>query len=754
MGDAGINILCSLIASLIYDIGKVCAGKYTLKKDEFTIEKIAKYVNEELDDKYSVLMESGVFMSFIKTPCFNDLIDYYIIYKVTGNCRGTLVKLKKGNKKIAEKDIIEYLTEKLKNSYSCEITTIPSKTLIRQFFSEIFKISADYIFEYLSVKEKASIYFVNNKIDVVQETLLHRMDETIETIKRTMECECISVKKDYKEILIEYHKILKQNHSKAHVYLLDTFEFSTFYVAPILRYLSKKSQYDEYIMMRDAEIYEYRMEKDMNMGFNDWKYIFQQNNIVYITGGAGYGKSLFMKKVINDYFDMNILNSSDYLVVYGELKSFYKDGREQPISIPQFIQDSMITETLMDKGKISIDLIEDYLKMGRCLILFDALDEVPKEKRNNLHKKVVNYFKTHNPNNKVCITSRNRGFIPEKQVEVYDIAPLNGNQIEMYVDRIIKLGKFAEEDKETFLKQTSVLVSKGFLNSFLILSLLINIYKAERELPENKIELYQKCFEYIANKREKEKTQGKYDWNLISPLMKDNTFMELAHLCFPNNSDIGKTEIEDLLCDIYKGKYTSLAETERAVDNFLEFCSERTELFVPAAGEDRFKFFHRSFFEYFYSQYIFLRIRETEDIYKMLCQFDVDSEVFELTFAMLKQKDEYRYQELLEYIFKEMQNEIQSKSVVALNIMLLGMQAVDDELYKKMLVEFLAKNRDFISKNIDKISNDWIVDEVVSDNKEYTKIIIEAYTPYALLYLANCYLRKFNERLVYYTINN
>ena len=73
---------------------------------------------------------------------------------------------------------------------------------------------------------------------------------------------------------------------------------------------------------------------------------------------------------------------------------------------------------------------------------------------------------------------------------------------------------------------------------------MINIYKAERELPENKLELYQKCFEYISNKREKEKSQEKYDWALISTLMKDNTFMELANLCLPNNSDVSKVIIK------------------------------------------------------------------------------------------------------------------------------------------------------------------------------------------------------------------
>lgn len=59
-----------------------------------------------------------------------------------------------------------------------------------------------------------------------------------------------------------------------------------------------------------------------------------------------------------------------------------------------------------------------------------------------------------------------------------------------------------------------------------------------------------------------------------------------------------------------------MTEGKRSIiQQFLIFCSDRTELFVPASGEDCFKFFHRSFFEYFYSQYIFTRMSSVEKIY-------------------------------------------------------------------------------------------------------------------------------------------
>lgn len=743
------NVGCSILASIIYDISKVCLGKFYYKNDEHSIEKIEELIREKLDDKYETLYMSGEFNAFLQAPFFKDTIENYIIYKITGNCEGSIRKVKKNNNTIMEKEVIDFLADYLFQQYYDEILTKPSKTTVRRFFENFFRFATNYVVALMKEENKMNVFFVNRRIDLAQESILLRLNETIETIKRTMGCEVIPVKNVYDDYVKEYHNILKTNHSRAHVYLLDTFDFAEFYVPPFLRQLSPEKEVKEHIrwMRRDFLLYahtEAEIKKDDF--FDDWKYIFDDNGIVYVTGGAGYGKSLFLKKLINDFCDMNILNSSEYLVIYGDLKSFYIEG-EQPISIVQFLQDSMVKETLMDEKYFPIDMIEYYIKMGRCLLLFDALDEVEKQKREELHKRIIAYFKNQNPNNRICITSRNRGFIPEKDVEVFDILPLDKTQIESYVDNIIKLGRFDIKDKKTFLDQSNILVEKGFLNSFLVLSLLINIYKAERELPENKMELYQKCFDYIAYRREKEKTKAKFDWDLISCMMKDNTFMELARMCFPNNSDIGKTEIVDMLCKTYGGKYTSAAETERAAEHFLAFCSDRTELFVPAAGEDRFKFFHRSFFEYFYAQYIFLRIRDVNEVYNSLQKFDVDSEVFELTLAMMKQKDEPRYQELMEYILDKASEEVKEKgeNLSAFNILTLGMQVVDDNVYLLKYIEYLVENSGSIIKNIEKIPNQGIIYGLISSNTSFVQRIINVYEVISRWGIIKAFLEQFLE---------
>ena len=52
------NVGCSLLASIIYDISKVCLGKFIYKEDELSITKVEKLLQEKLDDKFEMLYMS------------------------------------------------------------------------------------------------------------------------------------------------------------------------------------------------------------------------------------------------------------------------------------------------------------------------------------------------------------------------------------------------------------------------------------------------------------------------------------------------------------------------------------------------------------------------------------------------------------------------------------------------------------------------------------------------------------------------
>ena len=47
-----------------------------------------------------------------------------------------------------------------------------------------------------------------------------------------------------------------------------------------------------------------------------------------------------------------------------------------------------------------------------------------------------------------------------------------------------------------------------------------------------------------------------------------------------------------------------------------------------------------------------------EEIYDAWRTFDVDSEIFELTLAMFKQKNESKYQEIVEFLLKKLEKAV------------------------------------------------------------------------------------------------
>ena len=558
------------------------------------------------------------------------------------------------------------------------------------------------------------------------------MKEIQYNIERLLDVNPVNKIEEYHKNAKMYHQILKDRKRKEEVYLLDKIEFSKFYVPPLLKQSFNYTHNDNqrYYLHSHYGIKTFYK-------YDGWKHIFDCNNFVYVIGGPGYGKSLFLTKLINDFEQLNFLNNEEYLIIYGDLKTF-KYGDDGSMSMLEYLQNCMIKESIMDKKYITKEMIEYYIDLGRCLLLFDALDEVEESKRNALHERIVTYFENKCPNNKICITSRSRGFIPENNHVVYEILPLERQQIERYLDNLIKLDRFDDHDKSIFLEQANVLMKRKFLSSFLILSLLLHIFKAERNLPDTKLDLYSKCFEYISYSREKKKNQ-KYNWNDLYGLMIDNTFSMLANMGMPNNSDIDRRDIVDMICKNYVTQYGTYQATRLAADNFLNYCSERTELFVLSSEENKFHFFHRSFFEYFYANYVVYQLESIERIFDALKQLDLSSEVFELVFAMIKQKNKTKYQDLVRYVFEKCILETKQPDLVkisAFNILTLAMQVIDDVGFRNQYIDFLIKYKDYIINYHGKLLNDKIY-EVICTNNKYIDKIVNAYTNEAKITILN-----------------
>lgn len=647
-----------------YSIVNVLFEKQTLHKE--LIYRLDEK-NEQISE-FEKKIDAVSFKSFILMPQINDVVENYMSYLLKINILRENIK-----DKIIADDVNNYFLKIINENYT-ELSGDDCVFAIKEFFKILWSICSDKFDKdmYSNFDDKKNDQLVIPDFLIENELESRDFNNTVQKIKKGMNSKFVRRNTQFETTKTEYTKALKTFYQSGFIYLLGEYKFNEFYIAPLLLSSRMARIYRKIKAMPEET---HKKEREF------WKNMFRNNDIVYVVGGAGYGKSLFLNNIINNYKDLNLANSRDYLIIYCDLKTFYSNGDSNKKSMVDFFRESMINKTGCDT--ITKEFIQYYLDSGRCIILLDALDEVNKEMRNELHKKIISFFSICNLNNKVCITSRDSGFIPPQQDnEIMEIFPLTVFDIEEYINKIIELKKFKKEDKNTFMEQAQVLIDKDFLNNFLVLSLLVNIYKSERELPENKIDLYKKCFEYIAIKREKDKSKIGYDWNRISLLMKDSTFISLSVLAAPNNKDIEKKKVEELLLSQYKRKYADESATHCAIHEFLEFCSNRTELFVLSSTDEKFKFFHRSFFDYFYSRYIHQQ-SEIENMYELMTKFDIDSEVFELTVALVKEDNEDKYQRLIDYIFLKVEGELvnDAENHLAFCILTLGMQVIDDACY-------------------------------------------------------------------------
>lgn len=558
--------------------------------------------------------------------------------------------------------------------------------------------------------------------EMIQE-ILHRLDPPPQQ-EMGLEDET-QLPEEFNALIQKCNDALCKSQRMVKVYSWDNLDFESVYVLP---YLSLKSSLDQYVIYHTPDIFKsdsYRIEgtkRDDFLEFVDYfgwersffseadierashmskdrdsqqvrrariEDMFQHSDIVYIIGGAGYGKSLFLKNLCVHPPQCVCPRERPSLIIRGDLKRMIRpDGSFK--SMLEYLSECFTNGSLQSQQELPPDFLLRCLQASRCLVLLDALDEVGNDQRNELHRLIISYFRDSGTKNKVCITSRDRGFIPEDDVFCLSIQPIKEKDVREYVDRFIALDKFLKSEKERFIKQASSLVDKGFVKGFLTLSLLMAIYKNEQELPANKVALYQKCFEYIANTREKNKnllynsSTGKaYDWDMLAKLMGDATFMELAQLGTPNNRDISREAIDELMTGLYVQRFHSETECRTAVEVFLQFCSDRTEVFVPSPNSNSdYRFFHRSFYEFFYANYIATRTRFAKDTYRMLDGFEVDSELFELLVQLYSKNNPTYLRELIQYAFQQAEEQLQNPTESAsrtFDVLVMLMQTVDEQ---------------------------------------------------------------------------
>ena len=254
-------------------------------------------------------------------------------------------------------------------------------------------------------------------------------------------------------------------------------------------------------------------------------------------------------------------------------------------------------------------LLKKKLRQGKCVLLLDALDEVPKEERLELGRKLNSFARNYDC--PIVCTSRIVGYGGNfldgaKEVE---IVPFNKQQREAYIEYwFTNAAEYLEDETVSAQGLIRELQQKpqisGLAQNPLLLSLLCSLYQVkELELPARRTQIYHQVVKYMLGdwSKENERKLQQEGWVLA----KTELLEFLAYQLSCENKEVF------LLADVRTSLNKYLSQGNKAdfqqvsVADVLDELTEADGIIQKLSRDgDYYLFLHRTFQEYLTAAYL------------------------------------------------------------------------------------------------------------------------------------------------------
>jgi hypothetical protein len=259
-------------------------------------------------------------------------------------------------------------------------------------------------------------------------------------------------------------------------------------------------------------------------------------------------------------------------------------------------------------------LIKEKLAKGKCLLLLNALDEVPKEKREKLKEKLQGFTRQYP--NKIYLTSRIVGyggnFLGDtKEVE---IVPFSQPQIEQYIKTwFVNAAEYLTDNSVSARGLIEELRQKPQINGLaqnpLLLSLICSLYQEkELVLPARRSQLYETAVDLMLNQWRRNRDETINPWKVKAKIK----FLE--KLAYDFSCEGKQVFSEDDLYEkaeaFLKGEeIPSLLKNSNTEKLLLELTEEDGIIQKFHEEGKQYLFLHRTFQEYFTACYLQQKIQ-------------------------------------------------------------------------------------------------------------------------------------------------
>jgi hypothetical protein len=371
------------------------------------------------------------------------------------------------------------------------------------------------------------------------------------------------------------------------------------------------------------------------------------SNFILITGTGGLGKSMMMRHLLLDAIDD------------------YKEGGQIPVFIPLKDYSDSYTD-LFDYVYEKFDGLDgnhdDYefealLSEGKCLLLFDGLDEIKSDYRKKFERDLEN-FADKFTDNMFVISSRPTGaFVSFHRFTILDLCPFNKVQA---LSLIEKLDFRTDEPgiKEHFRKELETrlfITHREFTENPLLLTIMLMTYEQFADIPSKMHIFYKEA--YVALSQKHDASKGAFKRTLRTGLTADQFADYFAEFCARTYRD-EKFEFSETQFDKYFNEMHELARGSQNI-TAADFRTDLTDNMCLMYYESgKYHFTHRSFQEYFCALYFSKQKDKNLGAIGNLFEnkrrrFDSDK-TFSMLYDMIPDKiDEYVFEPFLENLFQE-----------------------------------------------------------------------------------------------------
>ena len=323
------------------------------------------------------------------------------------------------------------------------------------------------------------------------------------------------------------------------------------------------------------------------------KSLVECSRFVILAGTGGLGKSMMMRHLLLN----SIENYTEMLIipVFIPLKDF--DENVDSLFDYAF---SKITNLC---GSITAEQFGEVLQEGKCLLLFDGLDEIGSTCSKRFERELEAFTDKYPENNFVISSRPYQTFISYSRFEVLKLKPFSKQQALMLIDNL----EFRPDEpiiKEKFrvaLNESLFRTHSTFIQNPLLLTIMLLTFEQYAEVPSKMHQFYREAFAALSVKHDANK--GAFKRALKTGLTAERLADYFAEFCSRSYHD-EKFEITE---DEFSKYFSALKEREKSNDrtttagDFLyDLCSNICLMYFERG---KYYFTHRSFQEYFCALY-------------------------------------------------------------------------------------------------------------------------------------------------------